>query len=118
MSYIQIFVMAFGALVAVVGLALMYFPKEKGRSIIRISGYEFNLATPSLVVVVIGCGGPTRSSSSESESKAATEPNAATERRAMAKPRPATEAEAASERPPQLQQLSQKLSSKSRSFAS
>jgi hypothetical protein len=49
-------VMAFGALVAVAGLALLYFRKEQAENRIRLFGQEFQISTPALVVFMVGCG--------------------------------------------------------------
>jgi hypothetical protein len=48
--------MAFGALVAVAGLALLYFRKEQGENRIKLFGQEFQISTPALVVFLVGCG--------------------------------------------------------------
>ena len=48
--------MAFGALVAVVGLALLYFRKEQAENKIKFLGQEFEISTPALVVFLVGCG--------------------------------------------------------------
>src|SRR5262249_9774939 len=53
---IQIVVMAFGAVVAVVGLVLMFVGKTEGRNAVRAFGAEFELSTPALVVFLIGAG--------------------------------------------------------------
>lgn len=47
--------MAFGALVAVVGLALLYFRKEQAENKIKFLGQEFEISTPALVVFLVGC---------------------------------------------------------------
>lgn len=47
--------MAFGALVAVVGLALLYFRKEQAENKIKFLGQEFQISTPALVVFLVGC---------------------------------------------------------------
>ena len=47
--------MAFGALVAVVGLALLYFRKEQAENRIKFLGQEFQISTPALVVFLVGC---------------------------------------------------------------
>jgi hypothetical protein len=49
-------VMAFGALVAVAGLALLYFRKEQAENRIKLFGQEFQISTPALVVFLVGCG--------------------------------------------------------------
>ena len=49
-------VMAFGALVAVFGLALLYFRKEQAENRIKLFGQEFQISTPALVVFLVGCG--------------------------------------------------------------
>jgi hypothetical protein len=49
-------VMAFGALVAVAGLALLYFRKEQAENRIKLFGQEFQISTPALVVFLAGCG--------------------------------------------------------------
>jgi len=48
-------VMAFGALVAVVGLALLYLRKEQAENRIKLFGQEFQISTPALVVFLVGC---------------------------------------------------------------
>jgi len=48
--------MAFGALVAVAGLALLYFRKEQAENKIKLLGQEFQISTPALVVFLVGCG--------------------------------------------------------------
>lgn len=47
--------MAFGAFVAVVGLALLYFRKEQAENRIKLFGQEFQISTPALVVFLVGC---------------------------------------------------------------
>src|SRR5215472_16171300 len=47
--------MAFGAFVAVVGLALLYFRKEQAENKIKFLGQEFQISTPALVVFLVGC---------------------------------------------------------------
>jgi len=47
--------MTFGALVAVVGLALLYFRKEQAENKIKFLGQEFQISTPALVVFLVGC---------------------------------------------------------------
>ena len=47
-------VMGFGAVVALLGLGLMYFGNQKGRNTIKAFGAEFVLSTPALVVFVVG----------------------------------------------------------------
>ena|SRR5215468_6172133 len=47
--------MAFGALVAVVALALLYFRKEQAENRIKLFGQEFQISTPALVVFLVGC---------------------------------------------------------------
>ena len=47
--------MAFGALVALVGLALLYFRKEQAENKIKFLGQEFQISTPALVVFLVGC---------------------------------------------------------------
>ena len=49
-------VMTFGALVAVAGLALLYFRKEQAENRIKLFGQEFQISTPELVVFLVGCG--------------------------------------------------------------
>ena len=48
-------VMAFGAVVAVAGIALMFYAKAEGANRIRAFGFEFELSTPALVVFLAGC---------------------------------------------------------------
>jgi len=47
--------MMFGALVAVAGLALLYFRKEQAENRIKLFGQEFQISTPALVVFLAGC---------------------------------------------------------------
>jgi hypothetical protein len=47
--------MAFGAFVAVVGLALLYLRKEQAENKIKFLGQEFQISTPALVVFLVGC---------------------------------------------------------------
>jgi hypothetical protein len=49
-------VMTFGALVAVAGLALLYFRKEQAENRIKLFGQEFQISTPALVVFLVGGG--------------------------------------------------------------
>lgn len=48
-------IMAFGALVAVAGIALMLYAKGEGANRVRAFGFEFELSTPALVVFLAGC---------------------------------------------------------------
>jgi hypothetical protein len=48
--------MLFGALVAAAGLALLYLRREQAESRIRLFGQEFQISTPALVVLLVGCG--------------------------------------------------------------
>jgi len=47
--------MAFGALVAVVGLALLYFRKEQAENRIKLFGQELQISTPASVVFLAAC---------------------------------------------------------------
>jgi hypothetical protein len=48
-------VMSFGVLVAVAGLALLFFRKEQAENRIKLFGQEFQISTPALVVFLVGC---------------------------------------------------------------
>ena len=52
---IQAIVMIFGALIAAVGVLLLFLRQESGRTTIRIVGQEFEISTPALVVFLCGC---------------------------------------------------------------
>lgn len=52
----QIVVMAFGAGLSFVGLWLSFRTKEHARNRLKVLGQEFDLSTPGLVVLVLGCG--------------------------------------------------------------
>jgi hypothetical protein len=49
-------VMAFGALIAVAGLALLYFRREQAENVFKVGGQEFRISTPALVVFLVGSG--------------------------------------------------------------
>jgi hypothetical protein len=48
--------MTFGAIVAITGMALLYFRKEYGENKFKIWGQEFQFSTPALAVFLVGCG--------------------------------------------------------------
>jgi hypothetical protein len=52
---IQALVMLFGALIAAVGVLLLFLRQEAGRNTIKIVGQEFEISTPALVVFLCGC---------------------------------------------------------------
>ena len=52
---IQAMVMLFGALIAAVGVLLLFLRQEAGRNTIKIVGQEFEISTPALVVFLCGC---------------------------------------------------------------
>lgn len=52
----QVIVMAFGALVAVGGLVLLFLRNESGQNEITIAGQTIKLSTPGLAVLLVGCG--------------------------------------------------------------
>jgi hypothetical protein len=47
--------MVFGIVVALAGLALLFLRKEREQNTIKILGQEFQISTPALVVVILGC---------------------------------------------------------------
>jgi hypothetical protein len=55
MTNIQVVVvMAFGALIAVAGLWLLFTKNESGANRVKILGQEFEISTPALVVFLVG----------------------------------------------------------------
>jgi hypothetical protein len=52
---IQAIVMMFGAVIAAVGVLLLFLRQESGRNTIKIVGQEFEISTPALVVFLCGC---------------------------------------------------------------
>lgn len=49
-------IMAFGGLLALVGVSLVVLGRTAGANRIRTFGFEFELSTPALVVFLAGCG--------------------------------------------------------------
>jgi hypothetical protein len=50
----KIVVMAFGALIAIAGLWLLFTKNEAGANRLKILGQEFEISTPALVVFIVG----------------------------------------------------------------
>jgi hypothetical protein len=50
------FVMLFGALIAAAGIALFYIGKGSGQNRLILFGQTFEVSTPALVIVILGCG--------------------------------------------------------------
>jgi hypothetical protein len=57
MTSVQVFfLMLFGALIAAVGIALFYMGKGSGQNRLILFGQTFEVSTPALVIVILGCG--------------------------------------------------------------
>ncbi len=52
---LQTMVMAFGAVIAIAGLVLLFLRKEQADSKVKLLGQEFEISTPALVVFLAGC---------------------------------------------------------------
>jgi len=52
----QTIFMVFGGILAAAGLLLLFLRKEAHQNRIKLLGWEFEISTPALVVLLVGCG--------------------------------------------------------------
>jgi predicted nucleotidyltransferase len=52
----RLIVMAFGGIIVVASLFLLFLKKDEGQNRVKLFGQEFEISTPSLVVFLAGCG--------------------------------------------------------------